>query len=148
MDSNQIDENVVEIERYLRKIDYTIRRKGREILNDFNITVPQFTALQILIYNNGGMTIGELSTKMDLACSTITDLIDRMEKSELVIRERDTKDKRVVNIIVLDKGLNVLKQVLEKRREYLARKLEGFSMEEKELLSRGLQSLNQGMSKE
>jgi DNA-binding MarR family transcriptional regulator len=87
-----ICENVVSIERHLRKVDYIIRLKGRKILNDFNITVPQFTALQILI-NNGELTIGELSQKMALACSTITDLIDRMEKSELVIREKDEKEK-------------------------------------------------------
>ena len=37
---------VEEIEKHLRKVDYIIRRKGREILSDFNITIPQFTALR------------------------------------------------------------------------------------------------------
>ncbi len=74
-------ENVISIEKHLRRIDYIIRIKGREILKDFNITVPQFTALQILIHNEG-LTIGELSQKMGLACSTITDLVDRMEKKQ------------------------------------------------------------------
>ncbi len=83
MDENVSCENVANIEKHLRKVDYIIRRKGREILSDFNITVPQFSALQILI-NYGDMTIGELSQKMALACSTITDLIDRMEKKYLI----------------------------------------------------------------
>ena len=59
MDERMNSDNVACIERYLRKIDYIIRIKGREILFDFNITGPQFGALQILI-NNGNMTIGEL----------------------------------------------------------------------------------------
>ena len=88
--------------------------KGREILSDFNITIPQFTALQILI-NNQGMTIGELSQKMALACSTITDLIDRMERNGLVIRKKDENDKRVVRIEVLSKGHEIVDKVLEKR---------------------------------
>src|SRR5690554_4831047 len=92
-------EYVENIEKYLRKVDYIVRKKGREILNDFNMTIPQFTALQIVV-NNGSLTIGDLSQKMGLACSTITDLIDRMEKSELVTRKRDEKDKRVVRIEV------------------------------------------------
>ncbi len=103
---------VTEIEKYLRKVDYIIRIKGREILNDFNITSPQFTALQILI-NNGDMTIGDLSQKMSLACSTITDLIGRMEKTDLVIRKKDDKDKRVVRVEVLPKGFDILEKVLE-----------------------------------
>lgn len=62
MNEDKIHENVVEIERYLRKVDYIIRREGRQIINELNITIPQFTALQILI-NYGSMTIGDLSKK-------------------------------------------------------------------------------------
>ena len=132
--------NVSEIEKYLRKIDYIIRIKGREILNDFSITAPQFSALQILI-NNGDMTLGELSQKMSLACSTITDLIGRMEKTELVKRKKDDKDKRVVRIEVLPKGFDILEKVLEKRRGFLAEKLNDFDLEQKEILTKGLKEL-------
>ncbi|MDX9916531.1 MAG: MarR family transcriptional regulator [Gudongella sp.] len=110
------------IEKHLRKIDYIIRKTGRMILTDFEITVPQFTALQVLI-NNGDMTIGELSQNMDLACSTITDLIDRMEKTGLVKRTKDINDKRVVRVIVEDKGNEVLAKVLERRIDFLSNKL-------------------------
>ena len=125
---------VEEIEKHLRKVDYIIRRKGREILSDFNITIPQFTALQILI-NKGNMTIGELSKSMALACSTITDLIDRMEKAGLVVRKKDEKDKRVVRIEVLSKGYEILEKVLNKRIEFLSSKLVDFTYEEKVRLS-------------
>lgn len=138
-------EHVEQIEKYLRKIDYIVRKKGREILNDFSITVPQFSALQILI-NNGNMTIGELSQKMALACSTITDLIDRMEKTELVIRKKDEKDKRVVRVEVLPKGYDILEKVLEKRRVYLASKLEDFSNDDKETLNKVLEELYKAMN--
>ena len=132
--------HVTEIEKYLRKVDYIIRIKGREILNDFNITSPQFTALQILI-NNGNMTIGELSQKMSLACSTITDLVGRMEKTDLVIRKKDTEDKRVVRVEVLPKGFDILEKVLDKRRKFLELKLSNFDKEQKEALSSGLYEL-------
>lgn len=140
-------ENVTNIEKHLRKIDYIIRRKGREILSDFDITVPQFSALQILI-NQGNMTIGDLSEDMSLACSTITDLIDRMEKSELVIRSKDEKDRRVVRIKVLAKGHNVLDEVLKRRIKFLDSKLTGLSGEEKKNLDKGLDSLYDAMKDE
>ena len=138
-------EHVEHIEKYLRKIDYIVRKKGREILNDFSITVPQFSALQILI-NSGDMTIGELSQKMALACSTITDLIDRMEKSELVIRKKDEKDKRVVRVEVLQKGYDILEKVLKKRRGFLASKLKDFSIDDKEILNKVLEELYEAMN--
>ncbi len=138
-------EHVISIEKHLRKVDYIIRKKGRSILNDFNITVPQFTALQILI-NNGDLTIGELSQRMDLACSTITDLIDRMEKAELVKRTKDEKDKRVVRVLVLKKGHNILDKVLEKRIEFLETKLDDLTLDEKEHLKIALEKLHQNMS--
>jgi len=133
-------ENEKDIEMHLRKIDYIIRKKGRVILSDFNITVPQFRALQILI-NDGEMTISELSQKMDLACSTITDLVDRMENSELVKRRKDKKDKRVVRIEVLNKGNDILEKVLQKRIEYLTIKLKNISKTDKENLRDALENL-------
>ena len=139
MEDNELA-NVKDIEKHLRKIDYIIRKKGRVILNDFNITVPQFRALQILI-NDGAMTISELSQKMDLACSTITDLVDRMENSELVKRKKDKKDKRVVRIEVLSKGNNILDKVLQKRIEYLSIKLKNLSNNDKVHLRDALENL-------
>lgn len=147
MNENVSCENVANIEKHLRKVDYIIRRKGREILSDFNITVPQFSALQILI-NQGNMTIGELSQKMALACSTITDLIDRMEKAELVVRRKDEKDKRVVRIEVLPNGYDILEKVLNKRIDFLAGKLSDFTDEDKEKLNKGLKALYEAMKDE
>lgn len=147
MNDNKINENVAEIEKYLRKIDHAIRKKGREIISESNITVPQFQALQILIRNEE-LTIGELSQKMALACSTITDLIDRMEKSELVIRKRNEKDKRVVLIEVLPKGHDILGKVLEKRREYLKNKISSFDLEKIENLGRELEALYNAIDNE
>lgn len=140
-------EDVANIEKHLRKVDYIIRRKGREILSDFEITVPQFSALQILIHNEI-LTIGELSEKMDLACSTITDLVNRMEKTGLVVRKRNEKDKRVVIVEALPKGHDILERVLEKRIEFLSSMLIDFDKEEKQSLSIGLKKLHKAMGDE
>lgn len=90
MFKDKVDYYIINIEKYLRGIDYRIKLEARKTINELNITSPQFMALQILFYN-GSLTIGELSQKMSLACSTITDLIDRMEKTDLVIREKTLK---------------------------------------------------------
>lgn len=142
--NNDNTDKVKDIEKYLRKIDYIIKKKGREILKDYDITGPQFNALQHLI-KEGNLTVGELSKKMALSYSTITDLIDRMEKNNLVMRIKDEKDRRMVRIKVLDKGFEILQKVLNKRIEYLANKLKSFTEDEKELLVKSLEKLFSAM---
>lgn len=128
-ESKQVLTEIVELEWVLRKISAAIKQKGREILNDFPITPPQFVALQWL-KEHGDMTIGDLSAKMYLANSTTTDLIDRMEKTDLVQRVRSTSDRRVVHIHLLDKGRQIIEQVIRARQQYLQEVLSNFEVEE------------------
>ncbi|MFS0787417.1 MarR family transcriptional regulator [Shouchella sp. 1P09AA] len=133
-----------DIERSLRKVADLVRQKGREILTHFPITPPQFVALQWL-NEYGDMTIGELSDRMHLACSTTTDLIDRMEKNELVTRVRDESDRRVVRIHLKQKGQEIILEVIKKRQHYLAEMLEDFSCEQVNILEENLSMLLETM---
>ncbi|GER68654.1 putative HTH-type transcriptional regulator YsmB [Weizmannia acidilactici] len=140
-------EIVAQIEKDLRYISGIVKQKGRELLSDYKITPPQFLALQWL-FEEGDMTIGELSTKMYLAFSTTTDLIDRMEKNELVKRVKDPHDRRVVRIHLLEKGRVLIDEVIKKRQTYLNSVLCHFSPEELVKLKSNLVKLHQEMKTE
>lgn len=142
--TNEIHDVVADIEKDLRYISGIIKQKGREILSDFTITPPQFVALQWL-FEEGDMTIGELSNKMYLACSTTTDLVDRMEKNNLVKRVKDPNDRRVVRIQLLEEGERIIEEVIKKRQEYLKEVLKDFSNEEVLFLKDNLMKLHQDM---
>lgn len=133
-------DSIVKIEKRLRYISGMIKQNGRKILHNYPITSPQFVALQWLL-EEGDLTIGELSNKISLAFSTTTDLVDRMEKNELVERVRDNKDRRVVRIHLLEKGKVIIHEVIEKRQEYLLEVLEGFSSEDAGTLNEMLELL-------
>lgn len=139
------DEKVVGIEENFRSASWKIKLKGREILGDFDITPPQFNAL-LTLSKEENLTIGELSSKMYLACSTVTDLLDRMERNELVVRVKDEKDRRVVRIKVLEKGHNMIEGVLENRRKYISETLEGLSEEMIDSVFEVMKMLNEKMS--
>ncbi|ESU30742.1 MarR family transcriptional regulator [Bacillus sp. 17376] len=144
VEQNQGLETVADIEKDLRYISGIIKQKGRELLSNYTITPPQFIALQWL-FEDGDMTIGELSNKMFLACSTTTDLVDRMEKNELVVRVKDPNDRRVVRIHLLDEGERIIDEVIKKRQLYLQEVLKDFSGEEILSLKEGLAKLHQEM---
>nr|WP_245985173.1 MarR family transcriptional regulator [Oceanobacillus bengalensis] len=137
-------ESIVKTEKRLRYISGMIKQNGRKILNNYPITSPQFVALQWLL-EEGDLTIGELSNKISLAFSTTTDLVDRMEKNQLVERVRDIKDRRVVRIHLLEKGKIIIHEVIEKRQAFLGDVLDDISDEDMEHLNRLLDLLYERM---
>ncbi|WP_042474891.1 MarR family winged helix-turn-helix transcriptional regulator [Bacillus ndiopicus] len=134
-------DSIAIIEKELRFISHLVKQKGREILSNYTITPPQFVALQWL-QEAGDMTIGDLSTKMYLAFSTTTDLVDRMEKTKLVQRVRDEQDRRVVRIHLLPEGERIIQEVIEQRRHYLRNIMDDFDAEEATDLVRLLKKLH------
>lgn len=144
MEKEETALSIKKMEKRLRYISGVIKQNGRKILHNYPITSPQFVALQWLL-EEGDLTIGELSNKISLAFSTTTDLVDRMEKNELVERIRDEKDRRVVRIHLLEKGKVIIHEVIEKRQDYLADVLTGFSEEEAESLNDLLELLYKQM---
>lgn len=82
---------------------------------------------------------------MYLAFSTTTDLIDRMEKSELVARVKDANDRRVVRIHLLEKGKTIIHEVIVKRQDYLEDILADFSQDQVDTLEKSLNLLQDHM---
>ncbi|MGX9135486.1 MarR family winged helix-turn-helix transcriptional regulator [Rummeliibacillus sp. JY-2-4R] len=140
-------EQIALLEKELRHIAALIKQKGREILSNYTITPPQFIALQWL-HELGDMTIGDLSNKMYLAFSTTTDLVDRMERNELVQRIRDNQDRRVVRIHLLKEGERIIEEVIEQRQNYLTDIVKDFNNEEVQSLSILLSKLYKEMNQD
>lgn len=143
----QCFDEIAMMEKDLRYISAIIKHQGRKILKNYQITPPQFIALQWL-FEHGDMTIGDLSTKMYLAFSTTTDLVDRMEHNELVKRVRDNQDRRVVRIHLLEEGARIIEEVIEKRQTYLKNRLTHYTKEEIQLFSKYLRTLHEEMRTE
>jgi DNA-binding MarR family transcriptional regulator len=66
------------------------------------LTAPQLSALQILVEEHGasegGVSISELSRRMGLAHSTVSGIVDRLERRRLVSRTPQPQDRRFVLI--------------------------------------------------
>lgn len=102
------------------------------------------TALYIMIQLMDGekKTLKELSIGANLANSTVSEAIDRLEKEGLVKRERDTADKRRVLIYVTEKALLYKKEFEEKNLKILQDILKDISDEDLNCILNGLTKLN------
>lgn len=138
--TTSVNRAVVDLDAQLRLTSTLLKKREREILADYNVTPPQFEAL-LTLREFGALTMGELCEKLFLACSTATDLVDRMERNGLVERIRDKVDRRVVRLNVLPKGDEVSDQVMAARQAQLAGVLAPISLEDKERLIQSLEQL-------
>ena len=105
-----------------------MKRMEREMLHVPDYQTAIFCAWLLSEY--GDMTIGELSQKCCLACSTMTDLIDRMEKIQVVKRVRGEHDRGIVNIHLLARGNEIMNKVMDERRQCSSNVLSHLSIEE------------------
>lgn len=141
---NTYHEFVEDIEKSLRLVAAAVRRKGRVLLRDYDITSPQFDAL-IVLNNEGELTIGELSGKLYLAYSTTTDLVDRLERAGYVARQRDLTDRRVVRVQLRQPGIDMIEAVLAARRAYLDVVLENVDLATRQTILHSLELLLMNM---
>ncbi len=130
------EEIVNRVEEKIRQANTVIYRRGRSILAGMDISFPQFNAL-LALQEFGPLTMGELCKQLFTACSTATDLADRMERAGLVERVRDKKDRRVVRMHLLPPGDEVVNQVISERRRFLSEVLMEYpEPEQDELLNK------------
>lgn len=82
-----------------------------EGLTPFNITPGQYGVLRCL-WEDGPCTPKELAQTLRLETSTISGVLDRMEKKGLVERVIDKKDRRSVRVMATESGLAIQEDVL------------------------------------
>lgn len=128
------------IEKSLRKLSVQLRLYGREILKEYKLSKIQFIALQ-WVNDSSGITIGQVAKNLDLAYSTTTDIIDRLEKNGFVRRERSETDKRLVQVKIESTGLELIERVIEKRIEFIEEITQDLDLKEKELLTKLLEKM-------
>lgn len=133
-----------QLEETLRRANTILFKCGRSILSDMEISALQFNTL-LAIRELGSLTMGDLCKHLFMACSTATDLADRMERAGLVERIRDDKDRRVVRMHLLPRGDEALNRVILERQSFVGEVLKDYTDEEYGELLRGLELLVQRM---
>jgi len=101
-------------------------------LAEFHLTPPQYFVFNALCMGDG-ITAGELGERVHLDGSTLTGILDRMERSGYVERRPNPADRRSVLINLTGKGHEVAPRILEFADELDAKLREPFSSREIEI---------------
>ncbi len=117
------EELLVSLRKVIRAIDLYSKKLSKET----GLTSPQLLVLQS-IYRHEGVMVKEIAEDINLSSATITSILDRLEKRELVTRLRSTQDKRKVEISLTQTGVDMIKDAPTPLQEHFIKSFE--SMEE------------------
>lgn len=80
-------------------------------LDQLGLTPPQFYVLATIGYA-GSLPFGEIGAKMLVTVSNLTGIVDRLEDKKFVVRRRDDKDRRVVHVMLTERGAKLYKSTI------------------------------------
>lgn len=83
--------------------EHAFSRLYKSLLAPLGLTYPQFLVMALL-WQKDGQTVNGLGGQLGLESSTLTPLLKRMEKAELVRRARDPEDERRVRVSLTESG--------------------------------------------
>lgn len=86
------------------------RRITKGLAGQYGLTGPQLAVIKML-EPKGQLSLSELSWKIRAKNSTVTGIVDRMEREGLVHRRRSKQDRRVVHISLTEKGQRLAEEI-------------------------------------
>ena len=134
-------------------LPYLLNRAGARLAASFEKDVrPLGASLQTwrvlaALRERDGRRMGELSETTAIEVSTLTRLVDGLERRRLVKRRRDPADARVVLLHVAPAGRRLTARLLPIAERYERVALDGFSPREAETLRRALRRLHANMDR-
>jgi DNA-binding MarR family transcriptional regulator len=120
----------------LKYTDAYLYRKTR-------LSVSKLIVLKALSINGQGMMPSKLAEWTGTERNNITTLVSRMKQEGLVIAERNTTDKRLVNIKLTDKGRETLNKAMPLAQEVVNQMMLSITKADAELLKEKLRILRQ-----
>ncbi len=112
---------------------FTKKQVLAESIHNTVLTPPQFGLLWCLNCA-GTLTMTELADKLDLSHGAATGLVDRLEKLDLIIRQRSEDDRRVVSVVLSQSGQQLIERVNTKRHQILRTMLQDLTPQERQTL--------------
>ncbi|WP_026375198.1 MarR family winged helix-turn-helix transcriptional regulator [Aestuariibacter salexigens] len=97
------EELLVALRRVIRAIDL----RSKQLSKNVGLTGPQLLVMQN-IDRQPGIMVRQVAQNITLSPATVTSILDRLEKKELVQRIRSTEDKRRVGLFLTQSGQEIL----------------------------------------
>ncbi|MGS0764129.1 MarR family winged helix-turn-helix transcriptional regulator [Syntrophomonas curvata] len=97
----------------MKKIDKHLSAQ----LEPYGISIPQMFVLTCL-YDENGITLKEIGHRTLIDSSSMTVLVDKLEKDKLVERQLDPEDRRAIRVFITEKGEAIADDLVSIGKEF------------------------------
>lgn len=119
-----------------------VQEKVKNFLDADNITPQQFNILRILRGSKKPLSTLQIRERMLDKMSDTSRIVERLQKKGLVEKKTCHEDKRLVDIVISEKGLALLEK-LDRRHVELDNVIQSLTTEEAKILNRLLDKLRE-----
>ncbi|MCL7746095.1 MarR family winged helix-turn-helix transcriptional regulator [Halalkalibacter alkaliphilus] len=117
-----------------------ITKRVEEDIKGYGLNPTEFGVLELL-YSKGDQPIQKIGQKVLLASSSITYVVDKLEKKQYIKRQPCPKDRRVTYATITEEGTQLMQEIFPKHKEAIEEIFGGLKAEEKELMIEQLKKL-------
>lgn len=113
-------------------------------IHEFDLSTSEFGVLEILLHK-GEQPIQKIAKNILVTSGTITYVIDKLQKKNLVVRKKCEKDKRIFHISLTKKGEEFISDVFPKHKKFLDELLSGLENDLKVELTNNLNAVEHAL---
>jgi DNA-binding MarR family transcriptional regulator len=126
----------------IRQIIRSINLESKKIQKDYGVSIPQVLCLGFLKKaDNYQATQSEIKQYLNLNSSTVSGIINRLEKKGFIARLPKLGDKRVVNIALTSVGFEVVSSIPLLLHDRLSGKLKGLPLDQLKQIEESLDTI-------
>jgi MarR family transcriptional regulator, 2-MHQ and catechol-resistance regulon repressor len=118
----------------------SIKKRVEEDIKCLGLNPTEIAVLE-LIYSKGDQPIQKIGEKILIASSSITYVVDKLEKKELIKRKPCPKDRRITYAAITDAGIELMNEVFPKHKSSMQEIFSGLDIQEKEDIIEQLKKL-------
>ncbi len=121
----------------------SVTRKAHTHLAEEKLTTSQFGVLEAL-FHIGPMVQRDLAKKLLVTGGNITMVVDNLEKRGLVLRKRDSDDRRFISVYLTPRGKELIDRIFPIHADAIKSELTVLTADEQDLLGRLCKKLGTG----
>jgi len=124
----------------LSKAMQAITKRMEEDIRTYGLNPTEFAVLELL-FHKGDQPIQKIGEKILIASSSITYVVDKLEKKSLLVRKACSNDRRVTYACLTEKGHQLLTDIFPQHQQAIEHLFEGLTVSEKEKMAAQLKRL-------
>lgn len=102
----------------IMRVEQILMARLNEALEPFGLTFPRYEALMLLYLSRGGsLPLGKMGARLQVHRTSVTNLVDGLEKLELAIRAAHPTDRRTTLATLTERGRETALAATEKLNE-------------------------------